>query len=246
MQGIILHHILSLLTQPAMRYYPLLLDLHEKNCLVVGAGKVGTRKIRTLLKASPNHLLVLDTAPFSTELTRLAAHHPELVLENRSFSSDDLDQMHLVFACTSNRALNAAIAQGCQQGGILCNIIDDPQAGDVVLPSIIERGDLLVTVSTSGKSPALCRVIRQELDCRFGEEYEILLELLGRIRQALLSLGRNCDDNAQCFRALVNAPLLEAIENEDTRAIQRMLTSILPEELHPSIGALTHDLFPSL
>lgn len=229
-----------------MRYYPLLLDLHGKHCLVVGAGRVGTRKIRTLLQASPKHLLVLDTAPFSPELTRLATQHQGLVLENRPFSSHDLASMHLVFACTSNHEFNGEIARACKDRNILCNITDDPDAGDVVLPSIIERGDLLVTVSTSGKSPALCRVIRQELDCRFGEEYEILLDLLGRIRQALLSLGRSSDDNAQCFRALVNAPLLEAIRNEDTRAIQRMLTSILPEELHPSIGALTHDLFPSL
>ncbi|GAU08979.1 precorrin-2 dehydrogenase/sirohydrochlorin ferrochelatase family protein [Desulfoplanes formicivorans] len=229
-----------------MRYYPLLLDLHHKNCLVVGAGTVGTRKIRTLLKASPKHLLVLDTAPFSTKLTRLAARHPELVLENRTFSANDLDQKHLVFACTSNRTLNAAIARGCQQRNILCNIIDDPQAGDVVLPSIIQRGDLLVTVSTSGKSPALCRTLRQELDCRFGEEYEILLDLLGRIRQAMLPLGQDSDDNAECFRSLVNSSLLAAIREKDTDEIRTILARLLPKELHPSIGALTHDLFPSL
>ena len=229
-----------------MRYYPLLLDLHAKKCLVVGAGRVGIRKIRTLLKAQPGHLLVLDTAPFSRELMQTAKNSPNLVLENRRFSTNDLESMHLVFACTSNRTLNAEIAELCTSRNILCNITDDPDAGDVVLPSIIDRGDLLVTLSTSGKSPALCKTLRQELDCRFGEEYETLLELLGRIRQALLPLGQCCDMNAECFRSLVDSSLLAAIRDRDTTAITTILATLLPKELHPSIGALTHDLFPSL
>jgi precorrin-2 dehydrogenase/sirohydrochlorin ferrochelatase len=229
-----------------MRYYPLLLDLQEKSCLVIGAGRVGLRKIRTLLKAHPQRILVLDTASFHPELTRLAEKHPELVLIHRPLSPDDLNQVQLVFACTSNHALNAEIASACKKHNILCNITDNPDAGDIVLPSIIERGDLIVTLSTSGKSPALCKAIRQELDCQFGEEYEILLDLLGRIRQSLLPLGQCCDNNAECFRSLVRSSLLTAIRDQDTNEIQRILTTLLPKELHPSIGALTHDLFPSL
>jgi precorrin-2 dehydrogenase / sirohydrochlorin ferrochelatase len=229
-----------------MRYYPLLLDLQEKSCLVIGAGRVGLRKIRTLLRAHPRQILVLDTSSFHPDLTHLAEQHPELVLIHRPLSPDDLDQVQLVFACTSNHALNAEIAATCKKHNILCNITDDPDAGDVVLPSVIERGDLIVTLSTSGKSPALCKALRQELDCQFGEEYEILLELLGRIRQALLPLGQCCDDNAECFRSLVRSSLLTAIRDQKTHEIQTILTTLLPKELHPSIGALTHDLFPSL
>jgi precorrin-2 dehydrogenase/sirohydrochlorin ferrochelatase len=229
-----------------MRYYPLLLDLREKTCLVIGAGRVGLRKIRTLLKAHPKRLIVMDQRSFSTEVTRLAGEHPELVLKQGIFVPDNLDRADLVFACTSDRLFNAEIARACHQKRILCNITDDPDAGDIVLPSVIDRGDLILTLSTSGKSPALCKILRQELDCRFGEEYEVLLELLGRIRQALLPLGQCCEDNAECFRSLVRSSLLTAIRARNTSEIQTILASLLPEELHPSIGALTHDLFSSL
>ncbi|PIE69414.1 MAG: siroheme synthase [Deltaproteobacteria bacterium] len=242
LHGIILQPFSSLLSSLVMRYYPLLLDLHAKHCLVIGAGKVGLRKIRTLLKARPGKLVVLDTAPISSELTRIAAAMPQLVLLHRAFQEEDLNGMHLVFACTSTRSLNAAIAKACTERGILCNITDDPQAGDVVLPSIIERGDLLITLSTSGASPALCKRIRHELDTQFGEEYTILLQLLRRIRELLLPLGQPSDTNAQCFRSLTRSSLLTAIRDQDTTAITHILTDLLPPELHPSITPIMYDL----
>ncbi|WP_462324912.1 precorrin-2 dehydrogenase/sirohydrochlorin ferrochelatase family protein [Desulfoplanes sp.] len=229
-----------------MRYYPLLLDLHDKSCMVVGVGRVGIRKIKTLLAADPGRLLALDRFPPDPGLLELTQKHPALVFEQRGPTPGDLDRTDLVFACTSDRGLNATIAHDCKKRGILCNITDDPEAGDVVLPSLIQRGDLLLALSTSGKSPALCKRLRQELDCRFGEEYELLLELLGRIRHALLPLGLCCDDNAECFRSLVDSPLITAIRDRDMGAVHSILLALLPEQLHPSIGALTNDLFPSL
>ena len=226
-----------------MRYYPLLLDLHEKTCLVVGTGRVGTRKIRTLLKASPQRVVAMDTAPATTELLELAAKNPALIVTGRAFTPRDLDGTDLVFACTNNRELNSSIARACREKKILCNITDAPHEGDVVLPSIVERGDLLLALSTSGTSPALCKKIRQELDCRFGQEYELLLVLMGRIRSTLLTLGQNPDENAVCFRALVNSSLTDAIRDRNSTQVRTILRSILPEQLHPSLGAMTHDLF---
>ncbi len=226
-----------------MRYYPLLLDLHEKNCLVVGTGKVGMRKIKTLLKAEPGHVLALDTAPFDDDLRQLADNHPNLFLCKRAFEPKDLDDVHLVFVCTDNRAVNASIARACKEKGIFCNIANDPDAGDAVLPSIIQRGDLLITLSTSGKSPALCKALRQELDCQFGKEYDLLLRLLGRVREALLPLGYDSDTNAGYFRSLVASSLLTALAEHDAATVTSILENILPQELHPAIAAMTHNLF---
>ncbi len=229
-----------------MRYYPLLLDLHRKSCLVIGTGRVGSRKIKTLLKASPRKILAVDTTPAGADLQRLAAANAALVLVSRPFKAEDLDDADLVFACTSNREVNRHIARACKEKNILCNITDAPDEGDVVLPSLVERGDLLLTMSTSGRSPALCKKIRQELDCRFGQEYELLLVLMGRIRSTLLTLGQSSDENAVCFRALVNSSLTDALRDRDIERVQSILQSILPAQLHPSLGAMTHDLFSHL
>lgn len=226
-----------------MRYYPLLLDLHDKTCLVVGTGRVGTRKIKTLLKASPHRIVALDTSCASAEIHELAAIYPALVLHTRPFTEEDLIGVDLVFACTCNRELNQRIASLCKKKHILCNITDAPNEGDVILPSIIERGDLLLALSTSGNSPALCKKIRQELDCHFGQEYEALLVLMGRIRTAVLAIGQDSDDNAACFRALVNSSIIDALKDQDTQKMQDILQTILPAQLHPSIGAMIHDIF---
>ncbi|MFA6810945.1 MAG: bifunctional precorrin-2 dehydrogenase/sirohydrochlorin ferrochelatase [Desulfoplanes sp.] len=229
-----------------MRYYPLLLDLHDKTCLVVGTGRVGIRKITTLLKASPRRVVAVDSAPPTAQLQTLANAYSALVLSQRPFAMQDLDNVDLAFVCTSNRALNQKIATECTQRRILCNITDAPNEGDVILPSLVERGDLLLTLSTSGKSPALCKKIRQELDCHFGQEYETLLVLMGRIRSAVLAIGEDSDNNAACFRALVNSSITDALRDRDTAKIQDILQTILPAQLHPSIGAMIHDIFSHL
>lgn len=229
-----------------MRYYPLLLDLTAVRCLVVGAGEVGLRKVEGLLPCGPARITVLDPAPAGSALAVLLARHPEITYEQRPFTDTDLQGMQLVFACTSSQSVNAMIGQACRRLGILCNMADAPEEGSFVLPASVTRGDLTISVSTSGASPALARVIRQELEIRYGPEYETMTRLLACIRPALLALGQASSENREVFRRLAASALPEMFRMNDRAACERLLAAVLPVPLHVRIGEWCDDCFQTV
>lgn len=229
-----------------MRYYPLLLDLNGMDCLVIGAGEVGLRKIRGLLQCAPKLVTAIDPAPPGPELAALLATQDNFSYEQRPFADTDLDRAQIVFACTSNRAVNAAIGQACMLRRVLCNMTDAPEFGNFVLPASISRGDLTISISTSGASPALARVIRQDLETRYGPEYDTLTRLLAGIRADLLALGHSSDENREIFRRLAASPLPELIKNNDRHACLELIRAVLPTDLHPRIGEWCDDCCPTV
>lgn len=229
-----------------MRYYPLLLDLTNTHCLVVGAGPVGWRKIQGLLPCKPLQIMVVDPHSPSRDLKQLLARHENITYKQRPFEVQDLKMMRLVFACTSSRVTNDQIAQACAQQGILCNVTDQPQQGDVILPATISRGDLSISICTQGTSPALARIIRQDLERQYGPEYAILTKLLAQIRPALLALGWTSNDNRLIFRALAQSALPQLIKNNDWESCRELLRTLLPTDLHPWIGEWCDDCFQTI
>jgi precorrin-2 dehydrogenase/sirohydrochlorin ferrochelatase len=230
----------------AMRYYPLLLDVTNMHSLVVGAGEVGLRKIQGLLDCGPARIKAVDPAPPRAELVELLASRPNFTYQQRPFAPTDLDGMHLIFACTPRRDVNQAIGVECARRGLLCNLSDDPERGNFVLPASIARGDLTIIVSTNGASPALSRIIRQDLEQRFGPEYAPFTRLLRQIRVALLAQGWPSAANRIIFRDLATSALPELIKTNKPEQCQALLTSLLPDPLHSRIGDWCHDCFQTL
>ncbi|MGE4292273.1 MAG: bifunctional precorrin-2 dehydrogenase/sirohydrochlorin ferrochelatase [Desulfovibrio sp.] len=220
-----------------MRSYPILLNLAEKHCLVVGAGQVGVRKIKGLLDAGAGGVLVVDMAEPTPELAKLLSH-PALRFEQRTFRDEDLDGRFLVFAATSNKAVNKRVGELCRKRGLLCNIADQPENCDFIVPATLQRGELMLTVSTGGHSPAFSRKIRKELETLFGCEYEQLLAIMGRVRPLLLALDRPTAENTNIFRALANSDLPRLLATKDADAVRSCLAANLPQELHPNIPEL--------
>ncbi|SMD04683.1 precorrin-2 dehydrogenase / sirohydrochlorin ferrochelatase [Desulfocicer vacuolatum DSM 3385] len=204
-------------------YYPVHLKVKGKTCLVVGGGKVGMRKARTLAKSGA---LVKMVSP------RLMDTIPRETADRISWISEPYTPEHivgttLVFAATDQRQLNRQIAADARSKGILCNIADDPDASDFILPAIVHRGDLILTVSTSGNSPAFAKKLRQDLEARFGEEYADFLLLMGKIRSRLLAQGHAPDRHKAIFSTLINEDLLGMIMENQTDKINHLLLSIL-------------------
>ena len=228
-----------------MRYYPLLLDLHGKHCLVVGLGKVGQRKLETLLKAAPAKITVLDTfvRETCTDSDVLALLENSTVhYEDRPFAAEDVLGKTLVFACTGNRMVNEAVAVAANTHSVLCNIIDDPTAGSFTVPAHIERGDLLITLSTGGASPALTRLIKKELETQVGDKYAPLVTLMKRLRPLILEHSSDTAQNTAVFRRIVSSEIAEALTAKNLDKAKAILQATLPDSLHSNIGALLHEL----
>lgn len=222
-----------------MRYYPIFLDLKDKTCLVIGAGKVGRRKIRTLLNCGAKKIFVLD--PYNC-LPEDLSSHPRLEFKRNNFQPSDLNEVSLVFVCTNDKELNQTIASECKKRNIFCNVANAPEQGDFILPSIFTQGDLCLAISTGGHSPALARKIRQDLEQVFGPEYFLLTRLMSKIRPLVLSLGLEQQENASIFRQLTSSELLDALKLKELGKVEKVLKKILPPNLHMHIGGLIDDI----
>ena len=210
-----------------MHYYPIFLKVENRACLVVGGGEVGVRKVKTLLRCGALVGVVSsEVVPWLAEkiqegvLERVGTHYEEHQLRGR----------FLVIAATDNVELNCRIAQDAEKRGLLCNVVDYPREGNFILPALVERGALTLAISTSGKSPALARQLRQDLEQRFGMEYADFLELMGAVRSRLLEVSHDSDANKEKFDQLIQSALLELVRRRDQEGVDRILRSVLGPE----------------
>ena len=207
-----------------MKYYPVHLDIKGRDVLVVGGGGVGTRKVKTLLDCGARVTVV--SREVSDKLQTLAASG-DISLEKRSYRSDDLNGKFLVIGATNDMKLNRQISDDAEQLNTLCNIADRPEVCNFILPSIVRRDDLVITISTSGKSPAMAKKLRKELEKQYGEQYGALLRLMGAIRKKLLSQAHEPEAHKPLFEQLINSDLLEMILENKTEDINELLFDVL-------------------
>ncbi|BDQ32696.1 precorrin-2 dehydrogenase/sirohydrochlorin ferrochelatase family protein [Pseudodesulfovibrio portus] len=220
-----------------MRYYPIFVNLENRSCLVVGAGAVGKRKIKSLLDSGAGRVTVVDTCQPAPGFEHVL-DQDNVTFLCREFRAQDLDGQFLVMACTSSEKVNKNIGDLCKQRNILCNIADMPEQCSFIVPAVVSRGDLTIAVSTGGRSPAMAKRIRRDLQESFGQEYADLLTVMGRIRPLMLGQGLETPENTDVFRTLVNSDLLAAIKAHDLDAATEILKESLPEPLHANIPEL--------
>ena len=165
-----------------MGLYFMVMEMAGRPCLVVGGGYVGERKISTLLEAGARVTLV---SPEATRVLADMALARQLVWQRREYQPGDIQGMALAFAVSSSAALNARVAADCRQAGIPVNVADAPEECTFMVPAVVRRGDLQVAISTGGKSPALARQLRRQIEAEFGPEYGPWVEFLGELRPFL-------------------------------------------------------------
>ena len=206
------------------RYYPIFLDLKGRSCLVVGGGEVACRKVAALLEAGADICVVAFDAVRPLETL---AEDDRIRLEKRGFAEPDIDGKHFVIAATDDRALNERISGACDEKGIICNVVDQPDLCSAIIPSVVKRGRLQIAVSTSGASPAMARRIRETLESRFGDEYASALHILAAVRDYVLNEGPFEKTNREIFEALVGSNLVELCKTGDFGSIRALLESVL-------------------
>ena len=167
--------------------FPINLNLEGRSCLVVGAGRIGLRKTEQLLAAGA---IVTVVAP---QVVDEFAGLPVTILR-RNFMISDLDGQRLVITATGSPDVDQKIYDECEARGLWINSADDPERCAFTLPAVVRRGDLMVTVSTGGNSPALSSWMRQKLEALVGAEFEFVVQELALERQRIHSQGRSTED----------------------------------------------------
>jgi precorrin-2 dehydrogenase / sirohydrochlorin ferrochelatase len=210
-----------------MAYYPVLLDLSGKKVIIIGGGKVAQRKIETLLSyGAVIHVISKDLTP---ELKSLL-EKGDIKLLGDEFDESFIKDAFLLIVATNDKTLNRKVSSIAREKNILVNTVDQPEECSFIVPSIIKRDDLIVAISTSGKSPALAKRIRETLEGQFGDEYGSFLSLMGKIRKELVSSGMPEDDRNKIFHNLVDSPILKLLRARDMAAAAEEMQRILKRE----------------
>jgi precorrin-2 dehydrogenase/sirohydrochlorin ferrochelatase len=161
--------------------YPLFLDLTNQSAVVIGAGSVATRKIRTLLRADS---AVTVISPEATTSIRRLAQRKRVRWIRRRYRQGDLRGARLVIAATDDPAVNQIIGREAKRRNLLVNCITSPADGNFLVPSLVRRGGISLAISTDGASPAFAKRLRRDLEHFLGDEYPQLLKAMSAARRA--------------------------------------------------------------
>jgi precorrin-2 dehydrogenase/sirohydrochlorin ferrochelatase len=212
----------------AVKYYPLFLDITNRRCVVVGGGDVAERKVGRLLDFGARVVVVgkaltpgLETMKKEGRINHIDADYDQALI----------DDAFLVIGATDRDDVNAKISRDGKKKRILVNIVDDPDKCDFVLPSLLRQGDLLIAISTGGKSPALAKKLREEMERSFGTEYQTLLEVMGQLREKLVVKGRSSDENRRLFEEVVHSDILQHIKDKSWEKVKKIIYDITGEKI---------------
>jgi precorrin-2 dehydrogenase/sirohydrochlorin ferrochelatase len=209
-----------------MKYYPLFMNLEDRECLVVGAGAVAARKARSLLECGAK-VTVIGENPVPS-LRRLEGER--LRIRARKFRSKDLGSCALVFGATDDAAVNSQIYRESRRRELPVNVADQPELCTFIVPSIYRRGDLAIAVSTGGKSPAAARAIREDLEERYGREYAELTALLGAERDRMIQSIKGHRRRAALWRSIIDSGVLDLLRRKGKGEARAFIRRRIDEE----------------
>lgn len=165
-----------------MGYYPIVLDISGRRCVVIGGGPVAERKVEGLLQVGASITVI---SPGLTKHLHELASAGKICHLARDYRKGDLAGHQLAFVATDDPQVSADVFREGREQGVWVNAADDPVHCDFILPSILRRGDLVVAVATGGSSPALSRAIREDLEQYFTADYATLVEIVAEVRREL-------------------------------------------------------------
>jgi len=166
--------------------YPVMLDVTDRSCLVVGGGGIALRKAQGLVEEGARVTVV---APEVVDPLVKMAQEGRLSLERRAYTTGEAVSYALVFAATDDREVNARVFADADDAGVWVNVADDPELCSFHLPGRVRRGPLQLAIASAGEAPFAVRRLRQLFERRFGAEWAEWVAAAGRFRNRVYSLG---------------------------------------------------------
>jgi len=192
-----------------MAYFPIYIDIKDKQCVVVGGGRIALRKIEILHQfgakitviapyicddiyniennASLDEFAYLEEDIYTGESDDLGDKSIHITFVKREFNDSDICDVQLVVAATDNEILNSHISDICKRKNILVNVVDVKDECTFIFPAICKKGELVISVSTGGSSPSMAHKIRKNIESVIPDYYSSLIEFLGEHRDYIKS-----------------------------------------------------------
>tara|TARA_R110002072_G_scaffold93607_5_gene207440 strand:- start:59771 stop:61162 length:1392 start_codon:yes stop_codon:yes gene_type:complete len=207
-----------------MANFPIVIKLQGRPCLVVGGGDVAARKAAQLLKADAKVTVI---APKINAALAKFAEDKRIIFLQKCYEQTDIEHIELVIAATDDSELNNKIAAQAKSKQIMINVVDNPDAGTFIMPSVIDRSPVMIAVSTGGASPVLARLLRARLETLIPANYGKLAGLISRFRENVKGKFPSIKERRRFWEHLLQGPVAELLyAGQDQKAL-----SLLEEHL---------------
>jgi siroheme synthase-like protein len=215
-----------------MRYYPVFLDIADKPVVVIGGGNVAHQKVAGLIEAGAQVTVV--SPELNDEMETLRADGAFMYIK-REYEPGDLEGYELAFVATDDRKDNARAWQEGRERHIWVNAVDDIPNCDFIMPGIVQKGDIVLAISTSGSSPAMARKIREDIQAFLTDEDAELLDLAAEIRRELREKGiitlpdctRCARTGADIWNAALDGPVKDLVKEGNRAAAKERILNLL-------------------
>ncbi|MBR4944350.1 MAG: bifunctional precorrin-2 dehydrogenase/sirohydrochlorin ferrochelatase [Peptococcaceae bacterium] len=206
--------------------YPVTLKLTGKFCTVVGGGSVAVRKVKSLIEQGAEVTVI---SPVLDE--ELLAIQDQFVWRNSIYKDGMLKGSFLVIAATDSRDVNHAVYEWCEEHQVLVNVVDSLEESSFTVNAMVQRGDLMLAVSTNGISPAVSKKIREDLETQYGPEYGTMLEILQQAREEALRTVQDASKRRRFLQSVADMELPELLKRETKEEVQKRVKLCLSSYL---------------
>ncbi len=207
-----------------MRYFPAFLDLLDRPSLLVGGGEPAARKLRLLLKAGARVAVV---APRVTPEIEALAAAGKIALDRRDFRADDVTGRALVVGATGLDAVDRSVAQAAGAAGLPVNVVDRPDLSTFIVPAIVDRGPVVIGISTSGTSPVLARRLRAAVEALLPSRLGRLAKFADSFRSAVAANVPAGGTRRVFWEAFFDGPVARRVLDGDEGTAREAMLSLV-------------------
>lgn len=218
-----------------MKYFPVFLDAKKISAMIIGGGEVATRKIELLLKSTTNITVMSKTVCASVE--RLISLH-QLTWLQHNYQAGHFDSINLVIAATDDMSVNKAIYQEATPLNILTNVVDQPDLCTYITPAIIDRSPMIIALSSSGSSPILIRMLREQIEKTLPQAYGKLADFSHKFRDHVKARVKGLRNRRSFWENTLRGPIGQAILDGKQQQAEQQLIASIKQEIAPPSGEI--------
>ncbi len=197
--------------------------------MVIGHYRILEFKIEKLIEAEAKIIYVSDC--LSDKIENHIKSGKVTFYEDK-FDEKYLNDVWLVVCGSDDTELKEKVARATTKRNILCNFVDEAPISSFISPTVLSRGDIIIAVSTKGKSPALNKYLKNEIISKISEEYIVFTEILGRVRQKVIDNISDQKKRSDLFDTIVRHPkVLDLIRSNKHTEAEQLVNTLIDEEI---------------
>ena len=210
-----------------MSYLPLFIETTGKKCLIVGGGKVASRKLIPILKSKMKVTLISPEVIEEIELN--FQKNKNLKIIKRKFEPEDIEDQFLIIAATNEKTTNQKIAKLSKDNNILVNMAEDSLSGNTLIPSVVDRDPIKIAVSSGAASPILTRLVKTKLETVIPYSFSKLADIMMEYRDAVKKNFLKISDRRKFWEVFLDGPISEMVLSGHIDKAKKALDESLKE-----------------